>query len=171
LIPVPGTAIGKAVKLGTQMFVDEESDHKAIVLITDGEDHGGEALEAAEFARQKGVRVYAIGIGTQKGNMIPQRDERNRVRFKKDLYGNVVVTRLDEKALQEITQHTGGVYYRSRKGNLEIEQLYKDLRGLGRQKTGTGWVVEYDPLYRYLVIPALLLLTLEMALSERRRGT
>lgn len=170
LIPTPGTAIGEAVRAGLTLYDEEPGGSKVMVLLTDGEDQGSDPLGAARAAGKKGVRVYAVGIGTPKGEMIPLRNGAGAVRFKKDLRGATVVSRLDEKTLQAVAAETKGVYYRSQKGNLEVDRIYADLRGLTGRETGSGWVVEYEPLYGYPLCGAVMLLVAEMALSERRKA-
>lgn len=169
LIPTPGTAIGAAIRASMSLFADETGENRVIVLLTDGEDHGSEPVKAAREAAKKGARIYAVGIGTAKGDVIAMRGTAGRVEFKKDLKGNTVTTRLDEKTLEEITRIGGGVYYRSRKGNLEIDRIYSDLAGLGKKETGSGWVVEREPLYQLPLFIAIALLCVELVLSERRK--
>jgi Ca-activated chloride channel family protein len=167
-IPVQGTAIGEAIRGSMSMFHDDIGESKVIVILTDGEDQGSDPIGAAKEAAKKGIRIYAIGIGTQKGEMIPVR-EGNGVSFKRDLKGRTVVSKLDEKTLEEITALTKGVYYRSQKGNLEMDRIYSDMRNLGKKETGSGWVTEPEPIYHYPLVAAVLLLLCEMIVSERRK--
>ena len=169
IIPTPGTAIGEGIRAALALYSGEAGQNRVLVLLTDGEDQGSKPLEAAREAAKRGVRIYAIGIGTAKGDVIAVRGENGKVDFKKDLGGKTVVSKLDEKTLQEITQLTGGVYYRSRKGNLEIERIYGDLGGLGGKETGASWVVEHEPLYQAPLLAAILFLCVEIIWSERRK--
>jgi len=169
IIPTPGTEIGHAIETAMDMFVEEETEHKAILLLTDGEDQGSHPLKASRRAAKAGIKIYAIGIGTSKGEMIPVRRRDGGIEFKKDAKGNIVVSRLDEKTLKNIAKISGGVYYRSRRGNLEVDRIYRDMRGLGRKETGTEWVVEYKPLYQITLALAVFIIFLEMCVPERRR--
>lgn len=169
LVPVPGTDIGRAILAAQGMYVDESSEDKVLILLTDGENHESDPVRIAKEAAKRGIRIYAIGIGTQKGEVIPERGRDGRVQFKKDLYGNIVVTKLDEKTLREITKVTDGVFYRTRKGALEVDRIYSDIRHLTQKETGSGWVMEQEPLYQYFLALSVLFLMLEMFLSERRR--
>ena len=170
LIPVQGTMIGEAIRAATSMFDPDSKDDKVLVLLTDGEDQGSDPVGAARDAVKKGVRIYAIGIGTAKGEVIPLRQGGGRgVQFKKDLRGQTVVSKLDEETLQRLTRESDGVYYRSQKGNLETDRIHSDIRNLGKKETGTGWVVEHDPLYAYPLLAAILLLLSELLISERRK--
>lgn len=171
LIPTPGTSIGDAIRAGTAMFLDQGAEDRILVLLTDGEDQESDPLGAAREARRKGVRIYAIGIGTPKGEVIPIRKQNKAIAFKKDLRGNLVISKLDEKTLQDITAQTRGVYYRSHKGNLEVDRIYSDIRNLGMKETGSGWVMEHEPLYQYPLLLAILILCTEAVLSERSKGS
>lgn len=169
LIPVQGTMIGEAIRRTLRMY-PEDGVGKVMVLLTDGEDQGSDPFGAAKEANKKGVRIYTIGIGTNKGEVIPLRSPAGKVEFKRDLKGKTVVSKLDEQALQKIAAETGGRYYRSRKGNLEIDRIYSDLSNLAEKETGSGWVVDYAPLYQWPLCFAILILCAELAVSERRRG-
>jgi len=92
-----------------------------------------------------------------------------RAQFKKDLTGKVVVSKLDEETLQQISQATGGGYFRSSTGILEVEKVYRAVSQLEERQTGTGWVIEYDPRYQVPVFVAVILLMLNMILSEGRK--
>ena len=168
LIPVPGTAIARAIQASVSLFDKGAKGDKVIVLLTDGEDHEADPLLAARDAKKAGVRIYTIGIGTAKGDVIPVRATDRSVRFKRDLFGKVVVSKLDEKVLVGIAEMTGGVYYRSQRGLLEVEKIYSAIQGLEQRETGSSWVVEYDPRYQIPVLLAVFLLMLHMMISERR---
>ncbi len=171
LIPTPGTYLENAIHLARDLFVEEETEHKVIVLLTDGEDQGSKPAVAARMAAKQGIKIFPIGIGTTAGEMIPLRGPDGKVEFKRDARGNIVVSKLDEKTLKEIARITGGTYYRSQKGSLEVERIYRDLRGLGEKETAQAWVIEYRPLYQIPLLAAFIVIFLEMTISERRRWT
>ena len=123
LIPVQGTALGDAIDLGVDSLVkasSAESQGKAIILITDGEDQNKNTLAAAQKAKEKGVKIYAIGIGKEEGSPIPLPSGG----FKKDQNGNVIISKLDEKTLQEAALISGGTYVRSTTGDMDLDQIY-----------------------------------------------
>jgi len=171
LIPTPGTSLENAILLARDLFVEEETEYKAIILLTDGEDQGSRPAVAARTAAKQGIKIFPIGIGTPSGEMIPLRGPDGKIEFKRDARGNIVVSKLDEKTLKEIAQITGGAYYRSQKGNLEVERIYRDMRGLGEKETAQAWVIEYRPLYQIPLLAAFMVIFLEMTISERRRWT
>lgn len=123
LIPVQGTALGDAIKLGVDSLVkasSAESQGKAMILITDGEDQDKNTLKAAQEAKEKGIKIYAIGIGKEEGSPIPLPSGG----YKKDRNGNVIISKLDEKTLQEAAIISGGTYVRSTTGDMDLDQIY-----------------------------------------------
>ena len=112
LIPQQGTAIGDAIRKAMEAFETKERKHKVLILLTDGEDHDTRPIEAAEEARKEGVKIFPIGIGSPVGEPIPMYDRQGqRVGYKKDNSGEVIVTTLDEMTLQKVALTTGGKYY------------------------------------------------------------
>jgi Ca-activated chloride channel family protein len=166
----PGTAIGKAIEISTTMFPEKERKYKAIILITDGEDHSSEPLEAAKKAAQEGVRIYAIGMGSPGGVPIPIRGERgDLVEYKKNRQGETVMSRLDEITLQQIALETGGRYYRATTGEMELDGILDELEGMEKKELASR---EYDlreDRYQYFVLAAVIVLAFEAALGDRKR--
>jgi Ca-activated chloride channel family protein len=167
LIPTPGTMIGPAIETALQAFSEKEKEFKALILLTDGEDHGSRPLESAKRAAAQGVKIFTIGVGTSDGSTLPT--ESTREGFKKDRQGRVVLSKLDEGLLKEIAQMTGGAYYRSSRGELEIESLVRAIRAMAQKGLKSEKTIEYDESFQYFLIPALLFLFAEIILSERKR--
>ncbi len=175
LIPVKGTAIGEALRVSLTAFdrVARAGSRgsRAIILITDGEDHLGEAQEAAEAAAAAGVRIFAIGIGRDEGAPIP----REGGGFRTDRRGEIVLSRLDEAALQRIALTTGGRYVRSVTGDVDLEQIYS--RGikaqLEDQELASSRRQRWEERFQWLLVVALLALMLEPLINDRpgRRGS
>ena len=167
LIPVKGTAVGSAIRTAIEAFEGGSNASRAIILITDGEDHGGDALAAAEEAKLAGVRIFAIGIGRDEGAPIPAAGGG----FRRDRRGEVVLSRLDESTLQRIALATGGRYVRSVTGDVDLEQIYaqgikavledRELESQRRQR--------WEDRFQWLLAVALLALMAEPLISERRR--
>ncbi|MBP6217743.1 MAG: VWA domain-containing protein [Oligoflexales bacterium] len=176
LIPVQGTAIGEALRVGLDSLEKAASplaQSKSLILITDGEDQGQETLKEAERAARLGYKIFAIGIGGQEGAPIPLPDGG----FKKDAQGQLILSKLDEGLLQKITQMTGGIYVRSSSGDFDLQRIYRqgiraavepqvdaeELDSTGnRQKV---WIERF-PIF---LIIALLLLILEFFLRETKK--
>ena len=168
LIPTPGTMIGAAIHVATQAFSDKEKEYKALILLTDGEDQGSNPMQFAKKAKTAGVRIFTIGIGTQDGSTVPGEFAGEGV--KRDRSGQIVISKLDEKLLREIAAETGGVYYRSTGGELEIDNLAGEIRTMSQKGLKSEKIFEYEENYQYFLVITLVLLFMEMILSERKRG-
>ena len=170
LIPVPGTALTSAMRKSLTLFPEKEQKHKVLILMTDGEGHTGEPLEAAKEAADQGVRIYTVGIGSTQGTPIPLLGPKERQKgFKKDGEGEVVMTRLDEITLREVAELTGGKYYRASPGVSELEDLYADIAGMDKKTLSSVQVTQFEERFQILVLIALFLLVVELILAERRK--
>nr|NQU94044.1 VWA domain-containing protein [Bacteroidota bacterium] len=127
IVPTQGTAIAQAIQLATDSF-DENDHNKAIVIITDGEDHEGDAVEASKKATELGIHVYTIGMGLPEGGPIPTYDRNgNQVGFKKDLKNNTVITKLDETMLQQIASAGNGKYVRANNSQSGLSIIFDEI--------------------------------------------
>jgi Ca-activated chloride channel homolog len=170
LIPEPGTDLGEALRVSTRAFGEEGEGYRALVLITDGEDHAGEVEAAAQEARKAGVRVFAVGIGSGGGEPIPERDAAGKVTgFKQDREGRVVMSRLHEDTLRQIAETTGGIYVAAG-STLGLDRVIDEIDRLEKRELAGGIRVLYEERYRYFVWPALLMLLLEAWVPLRRRA-
>ncbi len=169
LIPEPGTDLGTAIIEALDNFPSEEKKYKVLILLTDGEDMEGVALKAAEEARRQGVRIFIIGLGSREGARIPVfNSEGLFVDFKKNRKGEIVVTKLDEILLKKIAMVTGGRYYRSTTGGLEVDMIYKDMSHMERKDIKSGMERQYIDRYQYVLFLGLLVFIGGRILSERR---
>ena len=165
LISFQGTAIGKAIGVSTQAFADKEKDSKALILLTDGEDHDPETKRYVQQAKAAGVRLFTIGFGTADGSIVPEGGGRP----KKDRQGQVVLSKLNESFLKQVARDTGGVYYRSTRGELETDSLAREVGRISQKGFSSDWSVEYAEDFQFFLIAALLLLMIELFLSERKK--
>ena len=172
-ISVPGTALESAIQTAMRAFENSPPNSaKVIVALTDGESHDGDALKAAEDAEKAGVKIYAIGIGSEKGELIPLHDEQGNLSgYKKDRDGNVVMTKLDQLTLEKIAALTDGQFYHVSSGGIELEKIYGEIANMAKTERETQLVMRYEEQYQYFVGAALLLLAAELLVSERKRGT
>jgi len=168
-IPVPGTDIAGAIKLANKSFKELDTLSQALVIITDGESLEGDPVKEAEELAKRGVSIYTIGMGKPEGEPIPLRDAQGKVAgYKKDKNGELVLSRLDEKTLNDIAQATGGRYFKATTYGAELEAIYNELSGLEKQEFKTRFKTVYHEDFQIFVLLALLLLMAEFITSERK---
>ena len=167
-MPQPGTAIASAIKMAVESF-DSASTDKAIVIITDGEDHEGDIDDAVEAASDKEIKIYTIGLGSPDGVPIPEYDNRGmEVGYKQDNQGQTVLTKLNESILKEIASKGNGKYYRGNDYEDYLDKIYNDLSKLEQAEFGVKKVTDYEDRFYYFLLPAILLLIVEIFITDRR---
>ncbi len=164
-VPVQGTDIGDAIRLAVKSFSAQSEKSRAVVVITDGEDHEGKGADAARQAAEFGIKVYTIGVGSAEGQTIPKDGS-----LLKDKDGNIVVTRLDDSTLRQIAQAGGGAYIHAGNEEFGLNPIISDLRRLEDEKYSSVVFEEYDEQYMYFLAVALLLFVVEMLIGSRRSG-
>lgn len=170
LIPLAGTAIGKAITLSLTGLEKTAPKAKAIVLLTDGEDHNSEPLEAAKKAAASGVKVFVIGFGNASGEPIPVEDENgNFSGYKKNNTGQVIMSKLNEELLSQIASTTGGTYIRSVDGFIDTDAIAQAINGLDKQKLSSKMNRQLVDRFQYFLGFALLCFLAEIFLPHRRR--
>ncbi len=165
LIATQGTDIRGAIDLAMKSFTPNEGVGRAIVLITDGENHEGGAVEAAKAAAEKGVRVFVLGVGSPDGSPIPVEGTNE---FRRDKDGNVVVTRLNEEMCREIAQAGNGMYVRVDNTNNAEKALNAEINKLAKADVETQVFTEFDEQFQVLAWLALLLLAAELMILNRK---
>ncbi len=159
IVSKQGTAIGAAIDLGIRSFTPQSDNSRALVIITDGENHEDDALRKAGEASEKGVVIHTIGIGSPDGAPIPLRSGDKRD-YLKDNQGNTVITKLDEKGLQEIAALTGGKYVRASSTNIGLNEIFNEIGHMKKSESGVTMYTEYNEQF---LIPALFLFLLLVA--------
>ncbi len=165
LVARQGTAIGSAIDLSIKSFGAESTASRAIILITDGENHEDDAIGAAKLAKEKGIQVFVLGVGKPEGSPIPLEGSMS---FRKDKDGNVVVSKLNEEMCRQIAQAGGGMYLRVDNTNAAQRTLQKELGKLAKSELETRVYSEYNEQYQSFVILALILLVIEFFIFGRR---
>lgn len=166
LIPTQGTAIGAAIETSIRSFGSQESDAgRAIILITDGENHEDDAIAAAKHARELGIQVFVVGIGKPEGSPIPIAGTNNYI---KDRSGQVVVSRLNEDMCQQIAQAGNGIYVRCDNTNTAMRALQQELDRIATAELETKVYADYNEQYQSFVLIALLLLVIDFFILERK---
>lgn len=168
-VPQPGTNIGSALELALKSFRYDDGTKKAIVLITDGEDHEGNIESALSEANSKDVSIYAIGLGSPVGTPIPMYNESGKqIGYRKDNNEQVILTKLDEETLKTITSKGNGKYYRGTNSEDELDKIYNDLGKIQESEYGSKKVTEYEDRFYYFLLPALLILIAEFMMTSKR---
>ena len=165
MMATQGTDIATAINMATNSFTQEEEIGKAIIVITDGEDHEGGALEAAEAAKKKGMCVYVLGVGSPQGSPIPIPGTGD---YMKDNTGNTVMSALNEEMCKQVASAGGGAYIHVENNSLAQKQLDNELDKLSKKETSTTVYSDYDEQFQAFGILALLLLILEICIFDRR---
>jgi len=166
LVPVQGTAIGEAIRLGVSSFSSDKDISKAMVIITDGEDHEGDATSTAAEAAKAGVMVNVLGIGSPDGSPVPSLEYGSN--FMTDNEGNVVVSRLNEQMGMEIAQNGKGFYVRADNSNSAIRALETQLDELETGKATSLSYSEYDEKFPILAWIMLAILLIEILIYDKK---
>ncbi|MDR1864003.1 MAG: VWA domain-containing protein [Bacteroidales bacterium] len=168
IVPVQGTAIGKAIELATNSFSPTSEAGKAIVVITDGENHEDNPVQAAKTALERGVNVHTIGVGSLQGTPIPVRNAAGQRDFIKDRAGNVVMTHLDEKTLQEVAVAGKGIYVRAAAANMGLNNVYEEIHKLEKSEYDAKIYTDFAEMFQWFFGAAFLLLLAELLISDRK---
>ena len=162
-VPVQGTAIGDAILTAAKSFSTQSEKSRAIIVITDGENHEDDPVDAARQVADTGIRVYTIGVGSLRGQPIPKDGD-----LMKDKDGNIVVTRLDEETLKKIASVGNGAYVHAGGEEFGLNPILDEIRKLEDERFNNVVFEEYDEQYMYFFAAALLFFVLEMLIGERR---
>ena len=162
-IPVQGTAIGDAINLSIKSFSAQSEKSRVIIVISDGENHEDNPVEAAKQAAEFGIKVYTIGVGSAEGQPIPVNGSLLR-----DSKGEIVVSKLDEKTLRDIARAGNGAYIHAGNEEFGLNPIVQDIRRLEDEEFGSLVFEEYDEQFMYFFGIALLLFVIEMLIGERK---
>lgn len=166
MVPVQGTSIGSAIDLAIKSFGEKKTDAgRAIIVLTDGENHEDDAVAAAKLAADNGIKVYVVGMGTPEGGPIPIG---GTVSFKKDRDGNVVVSALNEQMCSGIAQAGGGLYVRADNSDAALKSISKQLDTLATADLEEKVFSQYNEQFQSFAIIALILLLIEFFIFSRK---
>lgn len=170
-IPRGGTNIAVAIEEAIREYDDTPAKYKAVIILTDGENLEGDPMPAARRAKEKGIKIYTVGVGTQEGELVKVQNEEEEWEFLKDKDGNFVKSRLNEKILQDIALTTGGIYVRSSGAEFGLDLIYeRELAGLEGRDIKSRMEKKYFERFQIPLAIALALLLLESwALVRRKR--
>jgi Ca-activated chloride channel homolog len=163
MVPTQGTDIAAAIDMATQGFVQGENTHKALVIISDGEDNEGGVDEAVEAAVKSGVKIFTIGVGSENGGPIPSGND-----FKRDEEGKIVLSKMNQDMMRDIANKGGGKFFLLGSGKDEITSIFKELGRINTKEYEELTFTDFDEQYRWCLIIAVVLLFVEWIISERK---
>ncbi len=170
LIPRQGTDVASAIREADRLFAEKGNTHRILVLITDGEDLQGDALDAAKEAKKNGMTIYPVGVGSAEGVNIPVRLPNGQKDFVRDEAGNPVTTKLDESTLRKLAEETGGLYAALGRGAEGLDTIYREkLRLVPQNELESRMEKVPQERFEWPLGAALLLLLVEFLLPDRRR--
>jgi Ca-activated chloride channel family protein len=170
LINTQGTAIGAAIELATETFSKDDTKSKALIIITDGENHEDDAVNAAKVAAEKGIVIHTIGMGSSNGGPIPIYESGRMAGYRKDNQGNVIMTKLNSQVLQEIASVGNGEFVFADIADVNLSDLVSDISKMEKQEYGSKKFTEFDEKFQILILIVVILISLEFFISERRRS-
>ena len=169
MVSAQGTDIGSDIDLAVRSFTPNEASDKAIVIITDGENHEDNPVQSAANAYSKGIKVDVIGVGSLQGSPIPDDSGRSNS-FRKEREGNVVVSNLDEKTAKEIAAAGHGLYVRADNTNGALKALVDEVKGMKKTELESRVYSDYDDKFQYLAWTVLILLFLDIFILDRKNS-
>lgn len=167
MVPKQGTAIGAAIDLGIRSFSSGDGKSKAMIIITDGENHEDDPLKAAEEASKAGIVIHTLGIGSTEGVPIPMIINGKRD-YLKDADGNTVVTKLDEEILKKIALSTNGNYVRASNSNIGLDEIFNGIKKMKKQDLESTMYTEYNDQFQIFAAITLFLLLADFIIMERK---
>ena len=169
IVPTQGTEIAKAIDLSVQSFDMENAQNKAIIIITDGENHDKKAIESAKKANELDIFVHTLGMGLAKGGPIPIYNKYgNRTGYRKDRDGKTVVSKLNENLLQQIANAGKGTYVRANNSKSGLSTLFAEINKMEKKEIGTMIFTEYKDRFQLFIGLALLLLIIDLMILARK---
>jgi Ca-activated chloride channel family protein len=167
MVPKQGTAIGSAIDLGMRSFSPGEGKSKALIIITDGENHEDDPVAKASEASKAGIVIYTIGIGSANGVPVPITISGKRD-YLKDKDGNTVITKLDEDILKKIAINAGGSYVRASNSNIGLDEIFGEIKKMKKQEMESTMYTEYNDQFQIFAVIALFFLIVDFMIMDRK---
>jgi len=167
MVPKQGTAIGTAINLGIRSFSPGEGKSKAMIIITDGENHEDDPIVNAEEASKAGIVIHTIGIGSTEGVPVPVLIS-GKKEYLKDKDGNTVITKLDEEILKKIAVASNGNYVRANNSNIGLDEIFTEIRKMKKQELESTMYTEYNDQFQIFAAIALFLLFVDFITMDRK---
>ena len=167
MVPKQGTAIGAAINLGVRSFSPGEGKSKAMIIITDGENHEDDPVKSAEEASKAGIVIHTIGIGSTDGVPVPLLVN-GKKDFLKDVDGNTVITKLDEDILKKIAISANGNYVRASNSNIGLDEIFSEIKKMKKQELESSVYTEYNDQFQIFAALAIFILLIDFIIMERK---
>lgn len=168
MVSSQGTAINQAIDLATTYFDDEDQTNKVLVLLTDGEDHESNLEAISQKAADEGIKIYTIGLGSEKGAPIPIKERGKVVTYKKDKNGETVITKMDPNTLQTIASITNGDYIHGVNTKEVVDQIFENINDLEKTEFESKQYADFKSQYQWFLGLAIILIILDMFIFEKK---
>ena len=168
IIPTQGTCIGCAIDLAETSFTGNDNKHKALIIITDGENHEEDAVESAKKANEKGIVIHTIGMGSVDGAPIPIFRNGIQVDFQKDKEGKTVITKLETLTLERIAAEGKGIFIQASNSDDGLASIFNQISKMEKKSFGTKQFTGFEDRFQYFLAAGLLLLLIEFVISDRK---
>ena len=169
LIENQGTAIEEAISIAEKGYDENVKHQRAMIIISDGEDHDGNAIAKAKEAHDNGLVIFTIGVGTSKGAYIPYKDRFGVERYKKDEKGNYIKSIINEELLNEIADNGGGRYYSILQGDEILDSVQEQMERIEKREVEQKSFTQYESYFQYFLIFAILLFVLQFFIKEKKK--
>ena len=168
IIPTQGTCIGCAIDLAETSFTGNDNKHKALIIITDGENHEEDAVESAKKANEKGIIIHTIGMGSVDGAPIPIFRNGIQVDFQKDNEGKTVITKLESLTLERIAAEGKGIFIQASNSDDGLASIFSQINKMEKKSFGTKQFTGFEDRFQYFLAAGLLLLLIEFSITDRK---
>ena len=169
MIPNQGTDLSTALRTAMSVFNKEDDKYKVMVLVTDGEDHEGAAIEMANTALKSGIITHSVGVGTEKGSLIPIYNDSSDNRYKRDKKGILITSKLNENMLIELANAGGGIYSRFNNRDSKYKEILSAIDNMEKRSIATHIYSEYEDRYQSFATISLLFLTAGLIMPTRKK--
>ena len=171
VIPTQGTKIASAIELCINSFDKDNSQNKAIILITDGENHDKDAVNSAQKAAEQNIFIHTLGMGLKKGGPIPIYTKYGpSSEFRKDKEGNIIITKLNETILREIAETGNGTYIRANNSKTGLSVLFEEINKMEKKEIGTMVFTNYKDRFQIFISLSLFFLILNLLILQRKNN-
>jgi Ca-activated chloride channel homolog len=168
IVPKQGTAIGSAIEMASKSFSPESDINKAVIVITDGENHEDDAVEIAKEVNEQGIKIFTLGMGEPQGSPIPINPYSQAKNYRTDKQGNVVISKLDELTLQKVAIAGGGKYFRASNARVGLDNLFEEIENIEKKEFEAKVYADYEDRFQYFVAMAMVLLLIDFLTLERK---